>query len=288
MASEGERDDPFQRILHQIGGKSNIHLISALSRPDGDTGVLQDFIADMFNNGEHEEITDCIGNRNGEIKIQTNVCSPDQSHADRSGQSSSTPADSCTKSEKPDPLKNKTVSSSRNIGGKQRAIKCSVIIFIFRHDYLCNKENYVCLREILKDVRARLKINALPPALLGLVHTDCDQSESRESVELLDRSMRSVFINHPQQAIWTGRYVTKSPDLLQEIRCNACRAVKSSMSAESGTGSKSSLFWSLKCLPGIFRKGHRGQADFNTNSLQQANPNTGEEGIPLQTQTTAQ
>ncbi|XP_016354440.1 uncharacterized protein LOC107698040 [Sinocyclocheilus anshuiensis] len=220
MAAESEHDDPFQQILHQIGGKSNIHLISAVTGPDRDTGGLQDFIADMFNNAEHEETT---GSINGAIKIQTNV-----SRTDRSEQSSS---DHCSKSEKPDPPKNTAASSSRNIGGKQRAIKCSVIIFIFKHDYVCNKENRVCLREILKDVRARVKRNALRPALLGLVHTDRDQSESRDSVELLDRSLRSVFINHPSQAIWTGCYVTKSPDLLQAIRWNACRAVKSSVSA---------------------------------------------------------
>ncbi|KAK7127179.1 hypothetical protein R3I94_018386 [Phoxinus phoxinus] len=231
----------------------------------------------MFNNGEHAEIHDCIGNSNGEIKIQTNVSIPDQSE-----QSSSIPKDRCTKSEKP--LENKSVSSSRHIGGKQRAIQCSVIIFIFRHDYVCGKENEACLREILKDVRARLKRNALRPALLGLVHTDSDQSESRESVVLLDRSMRSVFINHPQQAIWTGRYVSKCPDVLQEIRGSTCRAVKSSVSADSGAGSKSGLFWPLKCLPGVFRKRHRGQADFNTNT----NPSPGEEGIPLQTKPSAQ
>lgn len=274
MASESEHDDPFQRILRQIGGKGNIHLISAASGPEGDTGVLQDFIADVFNNGEREElIPDCgVGNRNGEIKIQTeNVnVSPER-----------------PKSEKTDPLGNKTVSSSRDISGKQRAIACSVIVFIFRHEYVCSKENGVCLREILKDVRARLKRSALRPALLGLVHSDRDQPESR-SVELLDRSLRSVFIHHPQQAIWTGRYVTKCPDVLQEIGRNACRAVKSSMSADSGAGSKSSLFGPLKCLPGIFRKRHRGQADFSTNNLQQANPNTSEEGIPLQAQHTAQ
>jgi len=224
MASEREHDDPFQRVLLQIGGKSNIHLVCAVSGPEGDTGIFQDFIADMFNSGEHDEIHDCIiGNSNGEIKIQTNVCIPDQSE-----QSSSIPDDRRTK---PDPLENKSVSSSRNVGGKQRAIKCSVIIFIFRHEYVCEKENEVCLREILKDVRARLKRNALRPALLGLVHSDSDRSDSRASVELLDRSMRSVFINHPQQAIWTGRYVSKCPDVLQEIRWSTCRAVKSSMSA---------------------------------------------------------
>ncbi len=227
MAAESERDDQFQQILHQIGGKSNIHLIGAVNGPDGDTGVLQDLIADMFNNGGHEETSDCVGNSNGEIKIQTNACSPDQSHTARSEPSSS---DHCT-SKKPDPLKDKTVSSSRHIGAKQRVIKCSVIIFIFKHDYVCHKDNYACLRAILKDVRARIKRNTLRPALLGLVHTDCDQSESRDSVELLDRSLRAVFIDHPPQAIWTGLYVKKSPDVLQEIRWNTCRAVKGSMSA---------------------------------------------------------
>ncbi|XP_067272487.1 uncharacterized protein C2orf72 homolog [Pseudorasbora parva] len=263
MASESEHDDPFQQILHQIGGKRNIYLISTSSGAEGDTGVLQDFIADVFNNGEREEILPAC---NGQIKTQTKACSPEPI-------------------EKPDPLRNKTVSSSRNISGKRRAIACSVIVFIFRHEYVCDRENGVCLREILKDVRARLKGNAHRPALLGLVHGG--QPESR-SVELLDRSLRSVFINHPPQAIWTGRYVAQSPDVLQEIGRNACRAVKSSMSEESGPGSKSSLFGPLKCLPGLFRKRHRGQADLGTNGLQQAKANVSEEGIPLQTQHLAQ
>lgn len=39
--------------------------------------------------------------------------------------------------------------------------------------------------------------------------------------------------------------------------------------ADSAVGGKSSLFWPLKCFPGVFRKTHRGQADVNTNSWQQ-------------------
>lgn len=60
-----------------------------------------------------------------------------------------------------------------------------MITFIFKHDYVWNKEHHVCLSEILKDVRACIKTNALRPALLGLVHTDCDQSESRNSVFII-------------------------------------------------------------------------------------------------------
>lgn len=261
MAAEIDHDDPFQEILHQIGGKSNVHLVSAASGPDGDP-VLKDFIADMFNNGEIS-----VASTNGEIKTQTNMCNPEGCV-----QSSPKPPEK--------PLNRKTVS--RNTGGQKRAMTCSLVIFIFTQDYVCDKTNQVCLREILKDVRARLRRNALPPALLGLVQSSGDRSESSDSLLILDRSLRSVFIGHPQQAIWTGRYVSKRPDLLQDIRLNACRAVRSSMSAESGAGSKSSLFWPLKCLPGIFRKGHRGQADFNTNNQQKANPNPAEEAIPLQ------
>ncbi|XP_051549729.1 uncharacterized protein LOC127438282 [Myxocyprinus asiaticus] len=288
MASESERVDQFQQILHQIGGKSNIHLVSALSGPDENTVVLQDFIADMFHDGRYEEITGSVGNSNGEIKIQTagkvtDECIPDQQHCDLSEQNSSIPADG----EKTDPLKNKTVMSSRNIRGQQRAIKCSMVMFIFRHDYVCNKENYVCLREIMKDVRARIKRNVFRPALLGLIQTDCDRSEICESLELLDRSLRSVFINHPQQAIWTGRYVTDSPKVLQEIKRNACRTVKSAMSVDSNAGSKNCSFWPLKCLPGILRKGYREHADLTSNSWQQANPQMNEEGIPLQIRATA-
>lgn len=233
MASDS---DDFQQILKQIGGKNNIHLISAASEPDGDAGLLQDFIGDMFNENLHGETTDCIGSSNGEIKIQTslsreagNSISPGQSQSDPSNHSS-IPAHLCTKNDKA-ALKNKTVTSSRDVSGQQRSIKCSVIVFIFGYDYVCNKDNHVCLREILKDVRARIKRNAHYPALLGLIHTDCNRSQSPESVDLLDRLLRSVFINHPQEAIWTGRYVTKAPELLQEIKRNACKAVKSSLSA---------------------------------------------------------
>lgn len=226
MASESERDD-FQQILQQIGGKSNVHLISPVSGPDGDSGVLKDFIADMFND---EETTDCTGSSNGEIKIQTwdktDSSSAAQTQSDRSGQSSSKPAHGI----KPEAHKNKTVTSSKNISGEQRSIKCSVIIFIFRHDYVSNKDNKVCLREVMKDVRARVKRNALRPALMGLIHTtDCNLSQNRKSVDLLDRFLRSVFIDHPQQSIWTGHYVTKDPDVLYEIKTNACIAVKSSL-----------------------------------------------------------
>ncbi|XP_051979608.1 uncharacterized protein LOC127640930 [Xyrauchen texanus] len=270
MASESERVDQFQQILNQIGGKSNIHLCSAASGPDGNTVVLQDFIADMFHDGRYEEISGSVGNSNGEIKIQTaakltDASIPDQQQCDLSEQNSSIPADG----EKTDPLKNKTVISSRNISGQQRAIKCSMVVFIFRHDYVCNKDNYLCLREIMKDVRARIKRNVFRPALLGLIHTDCDRSEIRESLELLDGSLRSVFITHTQQAIWTGRYVTDSPKVLEEIKRNACKAVNSAMSVDSSAGSKNSSFWPLKCLPGILLKEQRGHADLTSGSWQQ-------------------
>lgn len=290
MASESERDD-FQQILQQIGGKSNIHLISAVSGPDGDSGILKDFIADMFNDNMHEETTDCIGSSNGEIKIQnrdkTDPIGAVQTQSDRSDQSSLIHAH-CTKSVKPEEHKNKTVISSKNISGEKRSIKCSVIIFIFRHDYVCKNDNKVCLREILKDVRARVKRNALSPALLGLIHTDCSRSQNRESVDLLDRSLRSVFIDYPQQAIWTGHYVTKNPDVLYAIKINACKVIKSSLYGGSSSDDKGGMIWPLTCLPGIFRKGKRGQADIISRKWQQDNTQTTEEGIPLQIKATSQ
>ncbi|XP_056614205.1 uncharacterized protein LOC130429580 [Triplophysa dalaica] len=284
MASDS---DDFQQMLKQIGGKSNIYLISSVCEADGDAGLLQDFIADMFNENLHEETTDCVGSGNGEIKIHTtpsreeaDPISPDQSQSEPSNHSS-IPAHRCTKSHKSEALKNKTVTSSRNLSGKQRSIKCSVIIFVFGHDYVCNKANHLCLLEILKDVRARVKRNAHFPALLGLILTDCNRPQSPESVDLLDRLIRSVFISRPQEAIWTGHYVTKAPEVLQEIKRNVCKAVKSSLSGDSSPDSKGSLFKTITCLPGLFKKGNRGPAEI-TSSRQQANPQTTEEGIPLQ------
>ncbi|TRY84096.1 hypothetical protein DNTS_032945, partial [Danionella cerebrum] len=199
-------EQQYQVPLEKIGGKSNVHLVSAAHEPDGDAGLLQDFIADLFGYGERETVPNCSSKTNGEVKIQTNASS----------------------ASKADPFANKTVRSSRRVGGSRRAMTCSLIIFIFRRDYVIN--NWQCLREILKDVRARARRNELRPALLGLVHTETDPDS--DPVMTLDRSLRSVFVKYPQQAIWTGTYITKSQKVVQEIRLNVCRILKNTISAE--------------------------------------------------------
>lgn len=85
--------------------------------------------------------------------------------------------------------------------------------------------------EILNDVKGRVKKNhGARQALLGLIRADTESSETHESVTLLEDTMRSVFIKHPHDSIWTGLYIPNAADGLENIKKNICKAVNVSQS----------------------------------------------------------
>lgn len=89
----------------------------------------------------------------------------------------------------------------------------------------------MCMEEILKDVKGRVKKNhGVRQALLGLVRAEAESSETRESVMLLEETVRSVFIKHPHDSIWTGHFIPKAADGIENIKKNACKAVNVSQS----------------------------------------------------------
>uniref|UniRef100_A0A6Q2Y3Y2 Uncharacterized protein n=1 Tax=Esox lucius TaxID=8010 RepID=A0A6Q2Y3Y2_ESOLU len=155
-----------------------------------------------------------------------------------------------------------TKTSIMNSCGRKRIIDSPVIIFIFRHECFSGSGNAICLKEILKDVRARTKRASVRPALLGLVRSKGESNETRESVGLLERLLRSVFREHPPEAIWVGHFIPKSEDKMLAIKKYACKAIHSSKSSGQNT-TFNFVVASLCCFSG------------DTGSA--------EEGIPLKT-----
>lgn len=84
----------------------------------------------------------------------------------------------------------------------------------------------MCMEEILKDIKVRVKKNhGSRQALLGLIHTDAESSETHKSVTLLEETLRSVFIKHPHDSIWTGHFIPNGAEGIENIKRNVCKAV---------------------------------------------------------------
>uniref|UniRef100_A0A8B9JN84 Uncharacterized protein n=1 Tax=Astyanax mexicanus TaxID=7994 RepID=A0A8B9JN84_ASTMX len=196
-----EEEEEFQQILKQIGGKGNVYLVGDVNREDGECkcSLMKEFVADVLPVDDlHREI-----NSNGGVKSD---CCPGQDGQQR---------------------KPEVGASIRAKSDKGRAMRCALVIFIFRHSYVHEKANHVCVKEVLKDVKARTVGHGAWPGLLGLVHAHSESPETRESVELLEQMLRSVFRKHPHDSIWAGHFVPKALEGVQAIRRHVCKAVLS-------------------------------------------------------------
>lgn len=89
----------------------------------------------------------------------------------------------------------------------------------------------MCMEGILKDIKVRVKKNhGFRQALLGLIHADAESSETSKSLTLLEETLRSVFIKHPHDSIWTGHFIPNAANGIENIKRNVCKAVNVSQS----------------------------------------------------------
>ncbi|XP_049321227.1 uncharacterized protein LOC103040691 isoform X1 [Astyanax mexicanus] len=249
-----EEEEEFQQILKQIGGKGNVYLVGDVNREDGECkcSLMKEFVADVLPVDDlHREI-----NSNGGVKSD---CCPGQDGQQR---------------------KPEVGASIRAKSDKGRAMRCALVIFIFRHSYVHEKANHVCVKEVLKDVKARTVGHGAWPGLLGLVHAHSESPETRESVELLEQMLRSVFRKHPHDSIWAGHFVPKALEGVQAIRRHVCKAVLSAQATDNAPVQKGHLFLSVRQW---FRRGRRDRANNSSNcQVHRGNTESTEEGIPLQ------
>lgn len=171
-----------------------------------------------------------------------------------------------------------------NIYSLKRTIDCPVIIFIFRQTFLIQISNQVCLKEILKDVKARTKRARIDrPALIGLIWTRQESAETHQCAQILERQIRSVFYKHSPETVWVSCFIPKTEAQTLTIKKNACKVIYSSQTADNTRDRGNPVFWPFQCLFWPQRRGTRGQANSSSTSGTRDETGSIEESIPLKT-----
>ncbi|KAL4630750.1 hypothetical protein GN956_G15990 [Arapaima gigas] len=220
--SAAAEEEEFQRLLQEIG-KERIHLVSNASRADdGARGrVLEEFVQDVFQRA------------------------PADSRLPRAHSANWIPSPQCARAAD----KANSCHASRRARGAARAIDCALVVFVLTREFLARDRGGVHAKEILKDVRGRLRKGCAPPALLGLVYRAEAPGESCACLRVLEDLLRSVFARHPPEAIWVGQFAPGAPEAVQTIKRNLCRTVRVSLCEGSVIDKGSPILQMLKCLP---------------------------------------
>lgn len=264
MAGKSQGDEEFRQILSEIGGKERIHLVSESWNPqDGNPSQLvEEFVKVIFHSPCLEYRDDATDNFIHMASNRSNgsVSADDKSQENQTSFEMIATSNSVSRAkalhsseggefiqprrpqglevnakldgedtEKPTVVKRGIFNKSSDHRGVHRAIDSPIIIFIFRQEFISCIENRICLKEILKDVKVRLKIAGVVPALLGLVYLRGQSRETCTSVEVLDQLIRSVFRSHSSEMIWVGPFVPKTADGMHTIKKNVCRTLQSSL-----------------------------------------------------------
>lgn len=232
----------FQKTVALIGGKERIYLVSDSCEskdPDGDdAGILQEFIGEMFpgsqaNSGTqpHSSLTHRHLDPASENQMASNEI-PLTARPKDLDLSACSEEEGREKGKLPACNGNTQRTAYVNVSSSKRTIDSAIIIFIFRQTFLSKRLNHLCLKEILKDVKARTKRARIArPALIGLISTRHESAETHQCAQLLERLLRSVFHKHSPETIWVSCLIPKTESNMLSVKKNACRLIHSSQTA---------------------------------------------------------
>lgn len=232
LPDEEERE--FQKLVAQIGGKERIYLVSDAcsggKKVDGDdVGIFQEFVRDMFHSSSPAVRT----GQNRGCAEQTGTGESSEIPLTVRRRDLSTAEDG----ERPGGKHQRTATKRGNIYSSKRAIDSPVIVFLFRQAFISKGSNQACLKEILKDVKARTKRASVTrtPALIGLVHSTQESAETRQCAQVLESVMRVVFHNYSPETIWVDCFIPTAEAKILSIKKNTSRAVHASRAAGATT-----------------------------------------------------
>lgn len=97
----------------------------------------------------------------------------------------------------------------------------------------------------------------------------------------LEALLRSVFRNHPPEAIWAGHFIPKTEDRMLAIKKYACKAIYSAQSSDNSEERGNMFLRPFQCLP--WPRRHNSQANNTSANRQRGDAASAEEGIPLKT-----
>lgn len=238
-----EEETDFQKTLALIGGKERVYLVSdprcSKDADENGAGILQEFIRDIFPGGSsnstlqprfspprgHGDVARANRPSGNDISLTARPKNTDKSGPASEGTDGEKPS-TCNGSVQRTALRRASAHSSK------RTIDSPVIIFLFRETYLSKSSNHVCLKEILKDVKARTRRARIArPALIGLISTKEESAETQRYAQLLERLLRCVFHKHSPETVWVGRYIPNTEANMLSIKRNACKVIHSSQTA---------------------------------------------------------
>ncbi|XP_061594439.1 uncharacterized protein LOC133458498 isoform X2 [Cololabis saira] len=289
LALDVERE--FQKVLAQIGGRERIYLVSdarTSEEVDGDdVGVLHEFLRDMFH------ISIPASSREQEPRPSPQINGDAESEQPCRARIDNKPV---TEKSVEVELKEKrrtqthgaqkiTAATRTNIYSTKRAIDVPVIVLLFRQSFFKQGPNELCLREILKDVKARTRRASIRrPALVGLIRTAAESADARRCAQLLEALLRSVFHKHGSETIWVDCFIPKTEDKITNIKKHLCKVVYASQTADNTRDNGSQALRPFQCWFRPQRREARGQTNNNpSHCREKGESGSAEEGIPLKT-----
>ncbi|KAM3619178.1 uncharacterized protein V6R79_004190 [Siganus canaliculatus] len=296
--TQSEEEKEFQKTIALIGGKERIYLVSDPAKnkeeDEEDAGILLQFILEMFPGNwvnTFPELCSCSSNSHGDASA-SQTAESGKSHDDI--QLTVRPSDlnlkACLEGEDTgkvttsDGKARRAAARRANIYSLKRTIDSPAIIFLFRQTFLSKPSNHICLKEILKDIKARTKRAKLAqPALIGLIRTCQESAETHQCAQLLERQIHMVFHKHSPETIWVGCFIPKTEANMLAIKKNACKVINASQTADNTRDRGNPFFRTFQCLFWPLRREARGQAENSSASRNRGDTRSAEESIPLKT-----
>ncbi|XP_067850726.1 uncharacterized protein C2orf72 homolog isoform X2 [Heptranchias perlo] len=132
-------------------------------------------------------------------------------------------------------------------------------------DFICNKQNDLVIRELLKDVRQRSSSWEDLPALIGVVHADTASGELSVAVRLIEYYLRTVFHRHPGECVQALPFISNQPDSMTELKKTTCVVLRAVSSVTADIRKRrQTCFSGILCF---FRNTRRRREDRQVNNI---------------------